>query len=254
MNFESFYNDTYNDFYNACEHNNLISNKPIPYNINENLRTAAEYSDGSVNIKKLPLNSKSEEKQLRSTLYHEFTHYYDEELFKHHGYPSDDINILMLTFSEIHASYNGILSFLNYKDLKVKRRIPNTTKIFENKNILQFCAFQTSLHVTNLNNVLGFKHLMYLLGEKRAFLAVSQDIQSIIKAYNPKCIPNNIRNEITEIDKSININIYKNIDVSYLSLRKLKVETMLTAQSLKNIHLPITPETEDIRKIIDSIQ
>lgn len=253
MNFENFYNDTYHDFYNACKNNNLISNIPIPYEIDASMPHAGSHTNGVIKIKDTFLRSHDDINRKRSLLYHEFTHYYDSELFKHYGYKNSDIDTLMLTFSEIHASYNGTLAFFNCRNLSIKNKISTNRIVFENQNLLEFCSKQIAYHISKMTNILGFKRSMYLLGEKRAIFQITKDIQKIYKIYTTKRIPSNIRDEIVKIDSLININNYECIDVQTLKTLKTKVEDTLRLYSMKNIPIPDLPGMDKVKKILDSI-
>ena len=106
-NFYELYNETYIDFYNTCKYKELISAVPIPYRIDDSLKAVGQHDNGAVILRNPTLGTHDEVRQLTVILYHEFTHYYDEAVFKHLGYPDDDIKNLMLTYSEVHAAYNG---------------------------------------------------------------------------------------------------------------------------------------------------
>lgn len=110
-NFNDFYNEIYINFYNACEYKELMSANPIPYKIDNSLKMEARYSNGIVIFKNSLINTPEEIRLLTTDIYHELTHYYDEIMFKHNGYSDEAINTLMLTYSEVHAAYNGIFAF-----------------------------------------------------------------------------------------------------------------------------------------------
>lgn len=252
-NFNEFYNETYNNFFNSCDHKELISSNPIPYYINEDSKIEGQYLNGIVTIKNSSIDTDTKIRNLISVLYHEFTHYYDESLFKHFNYSDEDIKVLMLTFSEIHASYNEMFAFFNLKNLSIKKRIDINKTVFKNQTLSQFCAHQISNQIRNMNNVLGFKYAMYLLGEKRAMLKIAKDALTISRIYNFKQIPEFIREEIVNIDKLINLNSYENIDVEQININKLEIEIKLTRTSIKNIPLPDIEGLDDIKKIINTL-
>lgn len=252
-NFDEFYNDTYNNFYNACEHKNLISSNPIPYKIDESLKMEALYSNGLVIFKNSSINTAEEIKLLVTDIYHELTHYYDESVFKHFGYSKEDISVLMLTYSEIHAAYNAMFAFFDIKTLSVKKRIDLNKKTFKNHTMTEHIAFQIATETQSMNNVLGFKNAMYLLGEKRALLKIATDTLSINRAYNFKRIPDFMRDEIINIDRLVNLASYDNISVEQINNSKLKIDIELRRISIKNIPIPDIEGMEDIKRIIDSL-
>jgi len=252
-NFKDFYDETYNNFYNACNFKDLISSTPIPYEIDKNLKIAGQYLNGKIYIQNSSTDTNNNIKKLVSDLYHEFTHYYDESIFKHLKYSDEDIKILMLTFSEIHASYNGIFAVLNLKNLSIKKRIDINKKVFADKTLSQLYTYQINNQIQHMNNILGFKYAMYLLGEKRAMLKIAKDILAVNKAYNSKIIPQTIREEIINIDKLIDINSYENINVNQINLNKLKIEHVLLQESIKSIPIPNTSEFGCIKNIIDTL-
>lgn len=252
-NFDKFYNDTYNNFYNACEHKELISSNPIPYKIDKSLKMEAQYSNGLVIFKNSSINTSEEIKSLSTDIYHELTHYYDEFAFKHFGYSDEDINTLMLTYSEIHAAYNAMFVFFGFKTLSVQKRIDLNKIKFKNHTMSEHIAFQIATETQSMNNVLGFKNAMYLLGEKRALLKIAQDILAINRVYNFKRIPDFMRDEIINIDKLIDLASYENIDVEQISINKLKIDVELRRISIKNIPVPDIEGTEDIKRIIDNL-
>lgn len=110
-NFNEFYNDMYINFYNTCKYKELISPTPIPYKIDDFLKMEAQYSNGIAIFKKSSMNTAEKIRLLSIDIYHELTHYYDESVFRHLGYSDEDINVLMLTYSEIHAAYNAMFAF-----------------------------------------------------------------------------------------------------------------------------------------------
>lgn len=252
-NFNEFYNDMYNNFYNACEHKELISSNPIPYKIDESLKTEAQYSNGEVIFKNSSINTAEEIRLLSTDIYHELTHYYDESVFRHFGYSKEDINVLMLTYSEIHAAYNAMFAFFNINNLSISKRIDLNKMKFKNHTMSEHIAFQIATETQSMNNVLGFKNAMYLLGEKRALQKIAQDILAINRAYNFKRIPDFIRDEIINIDKLIDLASYENIDVEQISINKLKIDVELRRISIRNIPVPDIKGMEDIKKIIDNL-
>lgn len=252
-NFNDFYNDTYRNFYNACEHKELISSNPIPYKIDESLKMEAQYLNGEVIFKNSSINTPEEIKLLSTDIYHELTHYYDESVFKHYGYSDENINVLMLTYSEIHAAYNAMFAFFDIKTLSVKKRIDLNKKTFKNHTMTEHIAFQIATETQSMNNVLGFKNAMYLLGEKRALLKIAKDILSINRAYNFKRIPDFMRDEIINIDKLVDLASYENIDVEQINNNKLKIDIELRRISIKNIPIPDIEGMEDIKKIIENL-
>lgn len=252
-NFNEFYSDSYINFYNACGCKEYISSEPIPYKIDNSLKVTAQYLDGIVILKNSSINTSEEIRLLNTDIYHELTHYYDESMFKHIGYSDEDINILMLTYSEIHAAYNAMFSFFNLKNLSVKNRIDLNRMKFKNRTMSDHIIFQINKELGYMNNVLGFKFAMYLLGERRALLRISKDISVINRAYNFKQIPEAIRSEIINIDKLINLNSYENINVEQININKLKADIELRRISIKNIPIPNIESMEDIKKIIDNL-
>lgn len=68
----------------------------------------AQYLNGTVIFKNSSINTSEEMKLLNTDIYHELTHYYDESVFMHFGYSEEDINTLMLTYSEVHTTYNAM--------------------------------------------------------------------------------------------------------------------------------------------------
>lgn len=252
-NIDDLYNESYHDFYKTCEYKELISSDPIPCKIDNSLKFVGQYNDGIITLRKPSFNTSDEVRELTSTLYHEFTHYYDESIFKHLGYQDDDIETLMLTYSEIHAAYNGIFMFLNLKNLSVKKRIDLNRIKFKNRAIVEYIAFQITKEINSMNNILGFKNSMYLLGEKRAFLKIARDVSVINRAYNFKRIPEVIRNEIINIDKLVDLTSYENIEVKQINLNKLKIENELCRISIKNVPFPNIEGMDEIKQIIDSL-
>lgn len=253
-NFEEFYNETYNMFYDTCKYKKHISEKPIPYTIDESLEFNGQYLNGIVIFKNSSIDTPEKIRRLNTDIYHELTHYYDEAIFKHMGYSDEDINILMLTYSEVHAAYNAMFAFFNLKNLSVKARIDLNRVKFENRTMLDHLLFQITREFKYMNgNILGFKYAMYLLGEKRAMLKIAKDILAINRVYNSKQIPELIRSEIITIDKLINLNSYENIDVEQININKLKIDNKLLRSSIKNIPIPDVKEMEDIKKIIDNL-
>ncbi len=85
-NFDKLYNEAYANFYNTCEYKELISADPIPYKIDESLRAVGQHNKGTIIIKNPIVNTFDEVRILTSILYHEFTHYYDEIMFKNFEY------------------------------------------------------------------------------------------------------------------------------------------------------------------------
>lgn len=252
-NFDDLYNESYHDFYKTCTYKELISSDPIPCKIDNSLKFVGQYNDGAITLRKPSFNTSDEVRELVSSLYHEFTHYYDESVFKYLGYQDDDIETLMLTYSEIHAAYNGIFMFFNLKNLSVKKRIDLNRIKIKDRAIVEYIAFQITKEINSLNNILGFKNSMYLLGEKRAFLKIAKDISAIYRAYTFKRFPESVRNEIINIDKLIDLTSYKNIDVKQINLNKRKIENELYRISIKNMPIPDIEGIKEIKQIIDSL-
>lgn len=252
-NFDEFYNEAYLNFYNTCKHKELISKKPIPHKVDESLTMVAQYLNGTIILENSSIDTPEKIRRLYSSIYHELTHYYDEAMFNNVGYSDEEIHILMLTYSEIHAAYNEMFAFFNLKNLLVKKRIDLNKMKFENHTIAEHIAFQIAKETQDMNNVLGFKNAMYLLGEKRALLKIAKDILAINRAYNFNQIPEYIREEIINIDKLVNLNSYENIDVEQININKLKADIKLRHISIKNILIPNIEGMEDVKKIIDDL-
>lgn len=168
--FDEFYNESYNMFYNTCEHKNYISKNPIPYIINENLEVNGQYLNETIILKNSSIETPEKIRRLFTDIYHELAHYCDEIMFKINGYSDEDINCLMVTYSEVHAAYNEMFAFFNLKSLSVKKRIDLNKIKFENRTMTKHIAFQIAKELQSMNNPLGFKYAMYLLGHKRALL------------------------------------------------------------------------------------
>lgn len=251
--FDELYSQSYIDFYNTCQCKDTISASPIPYIIDESLKADGQHDSGTVILKSADTNTPGEARQLASILYHEFTHYYDESMFKRLGYSDEAIKILMLTYSEIHAAYNGMFMFFNLRELSVKQRIDINKVRFKNHTMAEHIAFQIAKETQSMNDVLGFKNAMYLLGEKRAMLKIARDVPSITRVYNFKCIPKFMRDEIINIDKLIDLSSHENIDVEQININRLKIEAELRRISVKNIPIPDIDGMEDIRNIVDSL-
>lgn len=234
-NFDEFYNDTYSNFYNACKNRELLPTVPIPYKIDTSLKMEAQYLEGTVIFKNSSINTVEEIRLLTTDIYHELTHYYDEVVFKHYGYSNEDINILILTYSEIHAAYNAMFAFCNLRTLSVKKRIDLNRIKFKNNTLTEHIAFQIAKEIQSMDNPLGFKNAMYLLGEKRALLKIAKNVLTINRAYNFKQIPEFMRDEIITIDNLIDLTSYENIDVEQIYTNKLKIDTELLRLSIKNI-------------------
>jgi len=114
-------------------------------------------------------------------------------------------------------------------------------------------AFQIAKETQKMNNVLGFKYAMYLLGERRALLKIAKDIPAINRAYNFKRIPEHIRDSIIHIDKLINLNSYEHIDAEQININKQKADIELRRISIKNIPIPNIDGMENVKKIIDNL-
>lgn len=252
-NFDEFYNETYIMFYNICKHKEYISKNPIPYIINESLEVNGQYLNGTITLRNSAIETPEKIRRSFADIYHELTHYYDETMFKHFGYSDEDINALMLTYSEIHAAYNEMFAFFNLKNLVVNKRIDLNNIQFEGKTMTKHIAFQIAKETQSMNNPLGFKNAMYLLGEKRALLKIAKDVLAINRAYNFKRIPDFMRNEIINIDKLVNLASYENIAVEQINNSKLKIDIELRCISIKNIPIPDIEGMEDIKRIIDSL-
>ncbi len=252
-NFDEFYNDTYNNFYSACEHKELISSNPIPYKIDESLKIEAQYSNGTVIFKNSSINTSEEIRLLSTDIYHELTHYYDKSAFQHFGYSDDDINYLMLTYSEIHAAYNEMFAFFNLNSLSVKKRVDLNKMKFKNRTMTEHIKFQIKDAIQNMHNPLGFKYAMYIIGHRRALLKIAKDVLAINCAYNFKQIPEYIRNEIIVIDKLIDLSSYQNIDAEQISIKKLEIDVKLRKHALEKISVSDIEGMEDIKKIIDNL-
>lgn len=252
-NFDEFYNDMYSNFYNACIHKELISSSPIPFKIDKSLKMVAQYLNGTIFFKNSSINTIVEMRLLNTDIYHELTHYYDETIFKYNGYCDEDINCLMLTYSEIHAAYNEMFAFFNLNNLSVKKRIDLNKRKFRNRTMTEHIKFQINDAIQNMNNPLGLKYAMYLLGHKRALLKIAKDILAINRAYNFNHIPKYIREEIVAIDKLIDLNSYENIDVELIKINKLKIDIELRRISIKNVSIPDIGEMEDIKKLISDL-
>ena len=252
-NFQNIYNQSYANFYSTCKYKDLISNSPIPYILSKDAKTTGEYNNGMVIIKEDSINSSIN--AIKSTLYHEFTHYYDESVFKELKYSEKDIKVLMLTFSEIHASYNSIFAFLNFDNLSVYNRIKMDKVIYNGHKLSQLCNSQANDFISKMNGILGFKYSMYLLGERRAMLKISNNPLEVNRIYNNTRIPKLIRDEILSIDKLIILDKPENIDIPLLDTLKLKAETNLLKYSVNN--LPPLPDIEgidEIKDILNSLQ
>ncbi len=247
--FNDLYNESYINFYNACEYKELISATPIPYEINKSLKMVAQYIDGTVIFQNSSINSPEEIRLLNTDIYHELTHYYDELVFKYRGYSNEEIKILMLTYSEVHAAYNAMFAFFNLKTLSTGKRIDLNKVRFKNHTMTEHVAFQIAKETQEMDNVLGFKNAMYLLGEKRALLKIAKDVLAINRAYNLKRIPEIIRKEVVDIDKLIDLSSYENIDVEQISINKLRVDMELLRISIKNISISDIEGFEDIKNI-----
>lgn len=145
------------------------------------------------------------------------------------------------------------LLFFDIKTLSISKRIDLNKKKFKNHTMTEHIAFQIAKEIQSMNNILGFKNAMYLLGEKRALLKIAKDILSINRAYNFKRIPDFIRDEIINIDKLVDLTSYENVDVKQININKLKIDTELLHISIKNISVPDMEGMEDIIKIIDNL-
>lgn len=252
-NFDKFYNESYINFYNSCNYNELISKDPIPYKFDESLKTAAQYTNSTVILKNSSIDTPEKIRFLTTDINHELTHYYDESMFNHFGYSDENISILMSTYSEVHAAYNAMFAFFNLKNLSVKKRIDLNKMKFKNHTMAEHIAYQIIKETQAMNSVLGFKNAMYFLGEKRALLKIAKDTLTINRVYNLNQIPEYIREGIINIDKLINLNSYENIDVEQISINKLKIDIELRRISIKNIPIPDIDGMEDIKKIIDDL-
>lgn len=252
-NFDEFYNETYIMFYNICKYREYISKTPISYIINKSLEINGQYINGTITLKNSSIETHEKIRRLFADIYHELTHYYDESVFRHFGYSQEDINVLMLTYSEIHAAYNEMFAFLNLKNLSVKKRMDLDKLQFEGKTMTKHIAFQIAKELQNMNNPLGFKYAMYLLGHKRALLKIAKNVLSINGVYNFKRIPDFMRDEIINIDRLVNLASYENIDVEQINRNKLKIDAELLRISIKNIPIPDIVGMEDIKRIIDSL-
>lgn len=246
--FADLYNEAYKNIYCAYKEDMVIDEEPIPYIIDNNLKIPAKYENDKVFFQTDRVLNKH---TTVSTIYHELTHYYDEKMFKKSGYSSDEIAILGITFSEIHASYNGMLSFLGYKNLIVDKKIKSSKKVNNNQTLAQFIAINVAQRIAKMNNTLGVKEAMYLLGEKRALYKVVINPLDINKVFSYKSIPEIIRSEIMNIDKLINISSYDNIEVNQININILQAENKLTENSLKRLALEMPMDIqEDIHNIL----
>lgn len=252
--FNDIYNETYFNFYNMCNQKELISNNPIPYMLKEDAKTIGEYKNDTIIIQN-NLASKSDINIIKSTLCHEFTHYYDENVFKNCGYLEKDIEILMLTFSEIHASYNSIFAFFNINNSSINNRIKMDKVVYNGYKLSQLCNSNVNSFINKMNNILGFKYSMYLLGEKRAMLKISSNPIEINRIYSNTKIPRLIRDEIIAIDKMVIFDSPQNIDISELSIHKLKAETELMKNSIDNLKpLPHIEGMDEINNFLNSLK
>lgn len=145
------------------------------------------------------------------------------------------------------------LLFFNLKNLSAKKRIDLNKIKFENHTMTEHIAFQITKEIQKMNNVLGFKYAMYLLGERRALLKIAKDIPAINRAYNFKRIPEYIRDSIINIDKLINLNSYGNIDVEQININKLKADIELRRIAIESISIPNIEDMEEIKKIINNL-
>ena len=169
-NFDKFYNEIYVQFYNTCKNNNVMSSVPIPYVIDENIREEGHYTEGVITLRESSIETKDEIRKRQSIIYHELTHYYDECVLKTMNYSKNDINIIMLTFSEIHAEYNGTFAFFGLMNLSVNKKIPLNAKVTENQTFAEYCALNSAHNTYYTQDILGFKRMMYFLGMKRALI------------------------------------------------------------------------------------
>ena len=114
---------------------------------------------------------------------------------------------------------------------------------------------QANDFISKMNGILGFKYSMYLLGERRAMLKISNNPLEVNRIYNNTRIPKLIRDEILSIDKLIILDKPENIDIPLLDTLKLKAETNLLKYSVNN--LPPLPDIEgidEIKDILNSLQ
>ncbi|MCM1232627.1 MAG: hypothetical protein NC489_21080 [Ruminococcus flavefaciens] len=234
-NFDEFYSEVYSDFYNTCQYKEIISIEPIPHKIDADLGMEAQYKKGIVIFQNSSVDTSEKIRLLMTDIYHELTHYYDELMFQHIGYSNEDIDVLMLTYSEIHAAYNEMFPYFNLNSLSISRRIDLNKEKFKNRTMADHIIFQTNRELQNMNNPLGFKYAMYMLGHKRALLRMAKDVSAISRIYNPKYIPKSVREEIVNIDKLVNLNSYEDISVEQLKINKQKVDCGLMRISIESI-------------------
>lgn len=228
INGSALYLEIYKDFYKYCNTNNVLPEEAIPCISDDSLTSLAQYENSKIRINEDKID---DNQNFVNAVYHELTHYLDELNFIKQGYSSEEIDTLMLTFSEMHASYNGLMAFLGFRNLNVKARIDKSKVVHKGHTLTQLIAFEITKNTYRIDPS-ALKRSMYFLGERKAMMQICSDVLAISKAFSYNKINPIIKNEVIGIDKATgNQFTYQDLNILEISVLKLQAEVNLTKYS-----------------------
>ena len=240
--FNSFYQSAYCDFCETVDEDSIMPKEPLPYKIDSSIREDARHDNGKIIFRSDKLSNK---RGKYSTIHHELTHYYDRVIFKKEGYKSEDIDVLSLTFSEIHASYVELLSYFRFNNFSAGYKISLDDKMDILHSVREWISFEISEQKKDITS-LAFKKAMYILGYRRALYKIIEEYEEIRKILDDKQLfTDDTRAHILEIDNSVDLGNYKSFKIDNIRRSKMWVENTLKRNMLKNI---LSSLPDDIRK------
>lgn len=242
--FDIFYQRAYYDFCKTVDNDSVMPKEPVPYKIDPSIKEAARHNKGAIIFRSDRLLN---ERGVFSTIHHELTHYYDRSMFEKMGYNLEDIDLLGLTFSEIHASYIELLSYFRYKNLSVECKMSLDDKMDIMHSIREWIEHEIDDQKIDAS-ALSFKKAMYILGYRRSLYKLIKEQDEIKKLLDDKQLfSGDIRSYILEIDNAVDFNNYSSIPVDNIRRSKMWVDITLKRNMMNNI---LSALPDEIRKDI----
>lgn len=240
--FNDFYQNTYYDFCKTVDEDSIMPKEPLPYKIDPSIRETARHNNGEIIFRSDKL---SNERGVFSTIHHELTHYYDKIIFMKKRYDPEDVDVLSLTFSEIHASYVELLSYFRFNNFSAGHKISLSNKMDILHSVREWINLEIEEQKKDITS-LFFKKAMYILGYRRALYEMIEEHEEIRKILDDKQLfTNDTRAHILEIDNAVIFGNYKSIKIDNIRRSKMWVENALKRNMLKNI---LSSLPDDIRK------
>lgn len=230
--FNAFYQNAYYDFCRTVDKDSIMPKEPVPYKIDSSIREVARHNNHEIIFRSDKLSNK---RGVFSTIHHELVHYYDRSMFENTGYKQEDIDLLCLTFSEIHASYIELLSYFRYNNLSLGCKISLDDKMDIIHSIREWIIHEIDDQKKDIS-ALSFKKAMYILGYRRSLYKLIKEQDEIRKLLDDKQLfTDDTRPYILGIDNTVDFNNYSFIAVNNIRRSKMWVENILKRNMLNNI-------------------